>query len=93
MGSVAIKVTVNSLPAERVCVACRSTELQLRAKGIPFEKVILEGDLLENFKDQGMASAPVVVVDLEDGATWTWSGYRHSEIARLKELFEESLAA
>lgn len=70
-----------------------STKLRLKRENIPFTEVILEGDLLEKFIGEGMASAPVVVVTMGDGATWTWNGYRHENIARLAVLFAEELAA
>jgi hypothetical protein len=34
----------------------------------------------------GYTSAPVVVVDLGDDVTWSWSGYRPSELEKLAKV-------
>lgn len=80
---------MHSLPTK--CTACDSTELAL--KKIPHKKVIMDDAMIEQYKNEGMAAAPVVIVEMGDGARWTWSGYRHTNIARLKVLFAEELAA
>ena len=42
---------------------------------------------LDRIKEMGFQSAPVVVVDLGgDNATWSWQGYRPSNIERLRSL-------
>jgi hypothetical protein len=84
-----VTVTVYSLPGK--CTACFSTELAL--KSVPFEKVVMDSAMIDKYRGEGMAAAPVVVVDMGDGSTWTWNGYRHDDIKRLKSLFRESLAA
>lgn len=53
----------------------------------------MDAEMIARFKADGLASAPVVVVDMGDSATWSWQGYRHESIARLKVLFAEELAA
>lgn len=75
------------------CAACNATELQFNKLKIPFTKVIADAAMVEEFKNQGLSSFPVVVVEMGDSASWTWSGYRHTDIARLKALFKESSAA
>jgi hypothetical protein len=67
-----------------------ATKLALKGAGIPFDAVTASDEQVELFKADGLAAYPVVIVDLGDGATWTWSGYRHDEIKRLKELRQET---
>lgn len=76
------------------CGDCMATKLNLRAKpvAVPFREVTADGDTMEKLKADGHAGFPVVVVDMGDGATWSWSKYRHEDIARLKVLFAEELA-
>lgn len=62
--------------------------MKLDQKHIPFEYVRVDLDDAAKAKADtyGYLQAPVVVVDLGDGAEWSWSGYRPSEIEKLKEL-------
>lgn len=78
-------VTVYTKPA---CPGCKFTKRKLDDLSIPYDTVELETDpdAVEYIKSLGYSSAPVVVVDLGDGATWTWSGYAPSKIGRLQEL-------
>lgn len=76
-------VTVYSLPN---CVSCDQTKRQFAARGIDFVDEPLTGDLLERFRSEGHLSAPVVVVDCGDDASWSWSGYRHDDIRKLAGL-------
>jgi len=78
-------VTVYSQPA---CQPCKFTKMKLAQLGVEYETVQLDEDptALEKIKAMGYSAAPVVVVDLGDGATWTWAGYRPSEIERLVSL-------
>lgn len=79
-------VTVYSLPSS-VCHSCKFTKRKLEQFGIPFTVVRLDHDkgALEKVKSLGYTSAPVVHVDLGDGATWTWHGYAPSQIERLAQ--------
>lgn len=74
---------------ETPCSSCMATKVNFKKDGIPFEPVVASAAEVEAFKADGHAAFPVVVVDLGDGATWTWSGYRHSEIKKLKEILSK----
>ena len=82
-----MQVTVYSLPAS-VCRACKYTKQMLKDKGISYEEVPLANNpkAMEFIKSLGYAQAPVVVVDVGDGASWSWSGLRPSQIDKLSEL-------
>lgn len=71
------------------CGACTATKHALTKAGIDFKSVVPSGEQVEQFKADGRAAYPVVVVDLGDGATWTWSGYQRDDLRRLKELRQE----
>lgn len=81
-------VTVYSLP-DKQCPKCKFTKASLDKEGIPYEVVDLteSPDIVEKFRSEGLMTAPVVVVILGDGATWTWNDYRHDHIKRLGKLF------
>ena len=68
------------------CASCAATKMRLRQLGVPFEAVTASDVQVAGWRAEGHASFPVVVVALGDGATWTFSGYRHDDIARLAEL-------
>lgn len=83
-----MKVTLYSLPAS-VCQGCKFTKKKFADFGIAYGEVQLDKsrDALDHVHSLGYSSAPVVEVDMGDGATWTWSGYRPSQIERLaKEI-------
>jgi predicted RNase H-related nuclease YkuK (DUF458 family) len=67
-----------------------ATKLALKKQGTSFEAVVATDEQVEKFKADGHVAFPVVVVNFGDGATWTWSGYRHDDIKRLKELVQET---
>ncbi|ADL70997.1 NrdH-like glutaredoxin [Mycobacterium phage Halena] len=71
------------------CTYCMATKLALKKAGIPFEPLTATDEDADKFRTEGHSSFPVVIVDCGDGATWSWSGYRHDNIKRLKELSEE----
>jgi glutaredoxin len=82
-----VQVTLYSLPAS-VCRACKYTKMLLKQHNVAYEEVPLASNAkaLEYIKSLGYASAPVVVVDMGEGASWSWSGLRPSQIDRLTEL-------
>jgi len=70
------------------CQPCKLTAKKLSQFGIDFDEVKLDGnpEAKATVELLGFASAPVVVVDLGDGAMWTWAGYRPSDLDRLKGM-------
>lgn len=70
------------------CQPCKLTGMKMRQRGIEFDAVRIDqdGTALERVRSMGFGSAPVVVVDLGDGATWSWSGYRPDEIEKLEKV-------
>lgn len=62
------------------CQQCRATYRALDGKGIEYQIVDLidRPDLVETFKAEGLAQAPVVVTDTD-----RWSGFRPDKIATL----------
>lgn len=62
--------------------------MKLKQKGIPHEylRADLDPDAKAKAASYGYLAAPVVVVDLGDGAEWTWAGYRPSEIEKLQKM-------
>lgn len=89
-----MKVTVYTLPSDR-CVACRFTKRDLDNGGIEYSSVRLDQDeaARKMIAAQGVASAPYVEVDLGDGASWSWFGYRPSQIEKLKVVHGDMLVA
>lgn len=69
------------------CVACRTTKLRFERLGIPYQEVTADAQKVEELKAEGHTGFPVVTVDCGDGATWSWSGYRHDDIKKLAQLF------
>ena len=72
-----IPVTVYTTPN---CVQCMSTKRQFDKLGIKYESVDLteHPELLEKFKAEGHATAPIVTTDIK-----TWSGFRLGKIMSL----------
>ena len=91
-----MKVTLYSLPGS-VCHQCRFTKKKFDQLDIPYVevRVDLDGDALEHLRQsilddpKAKLNMPVVQVDLGEGATWTWQGYRPSQI----ELLASQIAA
>lgn len=76
------------------CMKCSVTKRRLSKNDVPFSDVVADDAMVERFKAEGHSSFPVVVVDLGDGATWTWSDCRPDHISRLVDLRKlESLEA
>lgn len=71
-----------TLYVKEQCQPCRLTGMRFDKLGIPYrETPIVEH--LDHIKSLGYVSAPVVEVDLGDGATVHWSGFRPSMIDQL----------
>jgi glutaredoxin-like protein NrdH len=64
------------------------TAKKLEQFGVAYEAVRIDEypEARETVAGLGYSSAPVVVVDLGDGASWSWSGYRPSELEKLTAL-------
>lgn len=62
------------------CVQCDQTKKQFDKRGIIYAEVNLEENLekLEEFKERGLMSAPIVTTDLKE-----WSGFRLDKIEGL----------
>jgi glutaredoxin-like protein NrdH len=82
-----MKVTLYALPGS-VCHQCRYTKKKLADLGIVYEEIRLDQnrDALDHVHSLGYQSAPVVEVEMGDGATWTWSGNRPSKLEQLAKL-------
>lgn len=82
-----LNITVYTLPSSR-CMQCRGTKYALDGIGVPYTEVQLDqdADAFAYVQSLGYNSAPVVEVDLGDGASWSWSGYRPSHIEKLAKL-------
>jgi len=70
------------------CQPCKLTGMKLAQRNIDFDTVRVDQDedVLALVRSMGFYAAPVVVVDLGDGATWSWSGYRPDEIEKLEKV-------
>lgn len=70
------------------CSQCMATKLRLKREGIPFVSETATDEQVEAWRSE-FSSFPVVVVVFGGGASWTFAGYRHEDITRLKELRQE----
>ena len=65
------------------CMPCKMTKKWLSSNGIPYEEKQvsdLSDKELNEYKEMGCSSAPIVVVE------WgVWSGYRLDKLRKLKE--------
>lgn len=77
-----IPVTVYTTPN---CVQCNQTKTMMSKLGIIFTEVDLSKNphKLEEFKEQGFMSAPIVTTDIK-----IWSGFRHSKIVSLHDYIK-----
>lgn len=64
------------------CVQCTHTKNLLTREGIPFEEREITPDLADEFRSQGLMSAPVVKTT--DGRVW--AGFRPDQIRSLKKV-------
>lgn len=78
-----LHITVHTKPQ---CYPCRFTKQKLDQLGIEYTTTELTPESAAEFREQGLLAAPVVVVDLGDGATWTWSGHAPTQIERLTQF-------
>ena len=80
-----MNVTVYTQPS---CQPCRLTGMKLKQLGIDYAPVRLDDndEALNRVRSLGYSSAPVVVVEFGDGASWSWQGYRPSEIEKLEKV-------
>jgi glutaredoxin-like protein NrdH len=70
------------------CPGCKGTYRALEKRGIPYRELRVDKDEDAKAKAEsyGYLQAPVVVVDLGDGAEWTWSGFQPSQIEKLHTM-------
>ncbi len=82
-----MNITLYTLPAS-VCYQCKGTKYVLDNLGVPYKEVPIANnpDAFAHVQSLGYTSAPVVEVDLGDGASWSWSGFRPSQIEKLAAL-------
>jgi glutaredoxin-like protein NrdH len=76
-----VKVTIYTKPN---CVPCWATKNRFDKFGIPYEEVPAE-DAVDYIAGLGYTSAPVVEVDLGEGATVHWSQFRPEMIEQLRD--------
>ena len=79
-----MKITVYTKPE---CAQCENVKRWLTWAEIPFEEVDgTEPVALENLKNYGFASFPVVSIDNLDNA---FSGFNYDRLKEIKEHFDE----
>lgn len=57
--------------------------MRLDKLGFSYEEIPLDDSNCDHIRSLGYTSAPVVEVDLGDGASTSWSGFRPSMIEQL----------
>ena len=79
-----MQVTVYTTPN---CPQCMTTKRMMDKKGIRYEEVALQDnpEKLEEFKEQGFTSAPIVTTDIK-----VWSGFRFEKIESLAQYLHSS---
>lgn len=77
-----MQVTLYTKPE---CQPCRATKRKFDELEIIYHEVDVTLDHTASRKvdELGYMSLPVAVVDLGEGATWSWTGYAPSQIERL----------
>jgi glutaredoxin-like protein NrdH len=63
-----VSITVYTRPD---CIQCTYTKRELDKHGVAYSEVELTDELADQFREQGMTNAPVVVTDTEK-----WCGFR-----------------
>lgn len=61
------------------CIQCDKTKMLLTRRGIPFEEREITTELAEEFKAQGLMSAPVV----KTLSGKVWAGFKPDQISAL----------
>lgn len=86
-----MKITVYSNPG---CQPCRATKKKLESLGLDYDEVHLETapDLAAMLKDQGLQTAPVVIVE-NNGDVQTWAGYSPDKLKALAGAAKSSEVA
>lgn len=79
-----MRVTVYTKP---VCQGCKATKRKLNDLDIDHDTVELSPEDTQRFLEMDLKSAPVVEVDLGEGAYWHWAGYAPSQIEVLDHAF------
>ena len=69
------------------CGACNQTKKRFDQLGISYQTIEADTEQVSRLKAEGYAAFPVVKVELGDGSSWSWSGFRYDDIARLAQLF------
>ena len=89
-GKSILKITVYSLP-ENQCPQCKFTKRKLDDLGLPYEVVEVSDDpaAVKLIREMGFSSAPVVVVDFGDDASWSWQGFSPSRIEQMVARLDE----
>ncbi len=69
------------------CVQCDQTKKKFNQLGIEYSEVNLEEnpEKVQEFMDQGLMSAPIVVAGLQ-----TWAGFRLDRIAAMEHTIKSS---
>lgn len=83
-------MTVYSL-SDDLCYQCRFTKRKMDDLNISYDVVRADADVetMESLKSEilgqpgGRLTMPVVKVDMGSGASWSWQGYRPSQIEQL----------
>lgn len=73
---------------KEACQPCRLTKRKFDELDITYETAELTEENATSFRDEGLTSAPVVVVDLGGGAVWKWAGLAPSQIEILTHIYD-----
>lgn len=82
-----LKVTV-FIKTDTVCVQCNAVKRKLASLSVPFESLSVDTDPAANarVRELGYSSAPVTLIEHEDGSIEHWYGY---DPERMKKLPSE----